>query len=197
MKGPMTSPITVQHIELRAIDQLMAFTGNARTHSREQILQVAASIREFGFVNPILVGTDDVIVAGHARLQAAHQLGMREVPVIVLGHLTEIQRRALVIADNQLALQAGWDEEMLRRELASLQSDDFPLSLIGFDDTDLARLLEAHDSADGLRDEDAVPAMAATPVTLPGELWNLGIHKLFCGDATVVADVRRGDALFL
>jgi DNA modification methylase len=187
----MTSPITVQHIELRAIDQLIAFAGNARTHSREQILQIAASIREFGFVNPILVGTDDVIIAGHARLQAAQHLGMGEVPVIVLGHLTEIQRRALVIADNQLALQAGWDEEMLRRELASLQNDDFPLDLIGFDDTDLARLLEAQDAGAGLRDEDAVPAIAATPVTLSGELWTLGQHKLLCGDATLVTDVAQ------
>src|SRR5579864_1383765 len=190
-RSTMPSPITVQQLEMRAVHQLLPYAGNARTHSREQIAQIAASIREYGFVNPILAGADNVIIAGHARLLAAQQVGMLEVPVIVLGHLTEAQRRALVIADNQLALQAGWDEEMLRRELASLQNGDFPLDLIGFDDTDLARLLEAQDAVAGLRDEDAVPAIAATPVTLPGELWNLGQHKLLCGDATLVADVAR------
>src|SRR5580704_9318313 len=116
----MITLITVQQIEHWEIERLISFPGNARTHTREQIAQIAASIAEFGFVNPILVGTDAVIIAGHARLLAAQKLGMREVPVIVLGHLSETQRRALVIADNQLALNAGWDEEKLREELAAL-----------------------------------------------------------------------------
>src|ERR1700692_1938231 len=137
----MTFPTIVQHIERWSIDCLTAFSGNARTHTREQIAQIAASIAEFGFVNPILVGSDAVIIAGHARLLAAQKLSMREVPVIVLGHLSETQRRALVIADNQLALNAGWDEEKLREELAALRDEDFNLDLLGFDDDELARQL--------------------------------------------------------
>lgn len=116
---------------------------------------------------------------------------MTEVPVITLGHLSEIQRRALVIADNQLALNAGWDEEMLRRELTSLQSEDFSLDLVGFDDAELARILASEDPIAGLGDEDAVPAVAETAITRPGELWNLGVHKLLCGDARSLHDVDR------
>src|SRR5579862_3780548 len=139
----MPSPITVQHVEHWAIEKLIPFAGNARTHSPDQIAQIAASITEFGFVNPILVGTDRIVIAGHARLLAARRLGMSEVPVIVLDHLSEVQRQALVIADNQLALNAGWDEELLRLELTSLQKQEFPLELIGFDEDELVRLLEA------------------------------------------------------
>jgi ParB-like chromosome segregation protein Spo0J len=123
------------------IDKLIPYARNARTHSPEQIAQVAGSIAEFGFVNPILVGADNVIIAGHARLLAAKKLGMTEVPVIVLDHLSETQRRALVIADNRLALNAGWDEEMLRIELAALQGVDFNLNLTGLAEVELARLL--------------------------------------------------------
>jgi ParB-like chromosome segregation protein Spo0J len=114
------------------IDKLIPYARNARTHSPEQIAQVAASITEFGFVNPILVGADKVIIAGHARLLAAKQLGMKEVPVIVLAHLSEAQRRALVIADNRLALNAGWDDTLLHTELAALQDVNFNLDLMGF-----------------------------------------------------------------
>ena len=120
----MQHPLTVQLIELWSIDRLRPFDHNARTHSDQQVEQIMASIREFGFVNPILVGPDGVIVAGHARLMAARLLAMPQVPVIVLGHLSEAQRRALVIVDNQLALNAGWDEELLRAELAALQEQE-------------------------------------------------------------------------
>jgi ParB-like chromosome segregation protein Spo0J len=120
------------------------------------VAQIAASIREFGFVNPILVGVDGGIIAGEGRLRAARTEGMHEVPVIVLEHLSEVQRRALVIADNQLALNAGWDEQMLREQLAALQDQDFNLDLLGFDDQELARQLAEHEAAAGLTDEDEV-----------------------------------------
>ena len=187
----MTSPITVYQIERWAVERLIVFAANARAHTGDQIAQIAASIVEFGFVNPILVGADGVIIAGHARLLAAKKLGMTEVPVIILGHLSEIQRRALVIADNQLALNASWDEDMLRRELLALQEEDFSLDVIGFDDAELMRILAAEDLVAGLGDEDAIPDIAETVITQRGDLWNLGDHKLFCGDAQSVKDVDR------
>ena len=129
-------------VERRSIDRLIPYIRNARTHTEEQVAQVAASIVEFGWTNPILVGADGVIIAGHARLLAARKLGMTEVPVIVLDHLTETQRRALVLADNRLALNAGWDEEMLRVELESLQEDGFNLDIVGFTDEEIEDLLQ-------------------------------------------------------
>lgn len=173
--------VMVGKIERRKIDQLTAYTYNARTHSEGQIAQIAASIREFGFVNPILIGTDNTIIAGHARWQAASRLGMSELPVIVLAHLSNAQRRALVVADNQLAANAGWDEEKLRLELAALQAEEFDLGLLGFDDGALQRLL-AEQEADV--DPDAVPPVPPMPTTVPGDLWLLGNHRLLCGDAT-------------
>jgi len=172
------------------IGQLIAYPRNARTHSLQQIDQIAASIREFGWTNPILAGPDNILIAGHARLLAAKQLGMTEVPVIVLAHLTEAQRRALVIADNQLALNAGWDEESLRAELAALQLEDFDVSLIGFEDEELARLLAAED-ADGLADEDAVPEPPDNPVTVLGDVWVCGRHRVLCGDATSMGAIEK------
>src|ERR1019366_8701067 len=146
-------------VERWPISWLIPRVTNPRTHTPEQIAQVAASMKEFGWTNPILVGADNDVLAGHARLAAARQLGMTEVPVIQLGHLTEAQRRALVIADNQLAITgAGWDEDTLRLELAALHEESFDLSLVGFDDDELARLLAQQDATEGLTDEDAVPA---------------------------------------
>src|SRR5579862_5110858 len=138
-----------KHIELWLIDKLITWARNPRTHSDAQVAQIAASIAEFGFNNPILVDAKSGIIAGHGRLLAARKLGLTEVPVIVLNHLTEAQKRAYVIADNQLALNAGWDEELLRVELASLQDEEFNLDLIGFEDAELARLLAAPDAAEG------------------------------------------------
>jgi|HubBroStandDraft_1064217.scaffolds.fasta_scaffold01566_8 DNA modification methylase len=181
------------------VSLLIPFVGNSRTHSREQVTQIARSIEAFGFVNPILVGPDNVIIAGAGRLLAARQLGLKEVPVIVLGHLTEAQRRALVIADNQLALNAGWDEESLRIELQALQETEFDLSLIGFDDDELARLLAAtEEPTTGLTDEDDIPDAAETPITRLGEIWlmgspgsDVGAHRVMAGDATDRAQVDR------
>jgi DNA modification methylase len=182
-------------IERWAVDRLIPNDVNPRTHSPEQVEQIAASIREFGFVNPILIGADGKIIAGQGRFRAALTLGMREVPVIALEHLSEIQRRALAIADNQLALNAGWDEQMLREELAALRDEDFNLDLLGFDDQELARQLANQDAA-GLRDEDDVPDVPTAPVTRPGDLWLLGprtghAHKVLCGDATASLDTTR------
>ena len=168
-----------------ALDKLLPYACNARTHTAEQIAQVAASIVEFGWTNPILVGADGIIIAGHARLLAARKLGMTEVPVIVLDHLTPAQRRALVIADNRLALSAGWDEEMLRVELQSLEEEGFDLDLVGFTDEELEELLrDPEETREGLTDEDAVPEEPERAVTEPGDVWILGEHRLLCGDAT-------------
>lgn len=139
-------------IQVWNIDRLIPYARNPRTHSDAQVAQIAASIRAFGFNNPILVDTKAGIIAGHGRLLAARKLQLKEVPVIVLDHLSETQKRAYIIADNQLALNAGWDDEMLRIELAALQEDNFDVNLAGFDDVELARLLAAQDTAPGLAD---------------------------------------------
>src|ERR1019366_1668524 len=186
----LTHPMA-QRIELWPIDRLIPFARNPRTHSDAQVAQIAASIAEFGFNNPILVDTKDGIIAGHGRLLAARKLQLAEVPVIVLDHLTEAQKRAYILADNQLALNAGWDDTLLAAELAALQREDFNLDLIGFEDEELARLLAAQDAADGLTDEDAVPELQETPISVLGDLWILGDHRLLVGDAPVSADVAK------
>src|SRR5437763_3548286 len=158
----LTHPIA-RSIEYWPLDKLIPYDRNPRTHSDAQIAQIAASIAEFGFINPILVDTEDGVVAGHARLLAARELQLAEVPVIVLDHLTEAQKRAYILADNQLALNAGWDEPLLAVELAALQQEDFDVSVLGFKDEVLARLLAAQDAAEGLTDEDAVPELPEAP----------------------------------
>ncbi|MCL4778897.1 MAG: site-specific DNA-methyltransferase [Gammaproteobacteria bacterium] len=168
--------------------KLVPYARNARTHSEAQVAQIAASIAEFGFTNPILAGSDGVIVAGHGRLAAAQKLGLDAVPVVVLDHLTPTQRRALVIADNRIAENAGWDEELLRVELEGLQDEGFDLDLTGFDADALAELLASDEPVnEGQSDEDAVPEVGETPVSRPGDVWQLGPHRLLCGDATVAA----------
>jgi DNA modification methylase len=174
------------------VDRLLPYSRNARTHTDEQVAQIAASIAEFGFVNPILIGRDGILIAGHARLAAARKLQMAEVPVIVLDHLSPTQRRALVLADNRLALNSGWDEDMLRVELASLREEAFDLDLVGFSDDELEDLLrDPEETHSGLTDEDAVPEEPGPAVTKPGDLWILGAHRLLCGDATRMADVEK------
>jgi DNA modification methylase len=180
-----------KHIEMWLIERLIPWAKNPRTHSDAQVAQIAASVAEFGFNNPILVDTKAGIIAGHGRLLAAQKLGLEEVPVIILDHLSEAQKRAYILADNQLALNAGWDEDLLRAELAALQAEDFDLNLIGFEDDELARLLAAQDAAEGLTDEDAVPELPQSPVSVTGDLWILGDHKLLVGDATKQADGDR------
>jgi len=174
------------------VDRLIPYARNARTHSDEQVAQIAASIAEFGWTNPILAGSDGIIIGGHARLLAARKLGMTEVPVIVLDHLTETQRRALVLADNRLALNAGWDEEMLRVELESIRDDGFDLEVTGFSDDELEDLLKAPEEVvAGNTDEDAVPEAPETAVTVSGDVWLLADHRLLCGDATQIEAVEK------
>ena len=172
--------------------KLIPYARNARTHSEDQVAQIAASIAEFGFTNPILAGSDGIIVAGHGRLAAAQKLGLEIVPVVVLDHLTPTQRRALVIADNRIAENAGWDLDVLRIELEALQLEDFDLDITGFDADALAELI-AGDEPDneGQTDEDAVPEVAETPISRPGDVWIMGQHRLLCSDATVAESYDR------
>lgn len=179
-------------IQLWPIDRLVPYNKNARTHSDDQVEQIAASIREFGFTNPILVDSENGIIAGHGRLMAAKVVGLDQVPVIVLDHLTDAQRRAYILADNKLALNAGWDDALLSEELRTLDGEDFDLSVIGFSDEELADLLEPPevDGVDGA-DEDAVPETPVEPVTVLGDVWVLGKHRLMCGDATDASAVDK------
>jgi len=167
------------------IERLLPYIRNARTHSEEQIAQIAASIAEFGFTAPILAGSDGVIVAGHGRLAAARKLALATVPVVVLEHLTPTQRRALVIADNKIAENAGWDDELLRLELADLQEANFDLALTGFDADELLEIMAGEETTtEGQTDEDAAPEVPVIPVSKPGDVWMCGQHRLLCGDST-------------
>jgi ParB-like chromosome segregation protein Spo0J len=179
-------------IELWPIDRLRPYERNPRTHSDAQVDQIAASMVEFGWTNPVLVDEQGGILAGHGRLLAARKLGLAEVPVIRFEHLSEAQKRAYLIADNQLALQAGWSEELLGAELAWLRDERFDLDLVGFDATELERLLAIADGEAGSDEaEDEVPEPPEEPVSRLGDLWVLGNHRLLCGDATVQVDVER------
>ena len=175
-------------VELWPLDRLIPHARNARTHSDAQVAQIAGSIAEFGFVNPVLVGDDGVIVAGHGRIMAARKLGLEQAPVIVLAHLSPTQRRALMIADNQIASNSGWDDEMLAAELAALKEEEFDLDLLGFDDADLDRLLAETIEASEASDE--APEPPAVPISRPGDVWICGEHRVICGDATVLGDVE-------
>jgi DNA modification methylase len=177
------------------IDRVLPYAANARTHPDEQVAQIAASIAEFGFNVPVLLDDAGVLIAGHGRVLAARRLGLDAVPAIRLGHLTEAQARAYRIADNQIALNSGWDETLLAEELRALRTEDVDLGLLGFDQETLDRLLnetgfEADEAAAEAADQPA-PAPPVVPVTRPGNLWLLGRHRLLCGDATSAADVAR------
>jgi DNA modification methylase len=180
----MTPSWMADKVEPWPTSKLLPYARNARTHSDEQVAQIAASIVEFGFTSPILAGSDGIIVAGHGQLAAAQKLGLEQVPVVVLDHLTPTQRRALVITDNRLAEQAGWDAALLRLELAELQDADFDLSLTGFDADDLAELMADEERQSGQTDDDQVPEIPETPVSRLGDVWLMGGHRLVCGDAT-------------
>lgn len=174
-------------LQLVNVSDLIPFARNSRTHSDEQVAQIAASIKEFGFTNPILTDGENGIIAGHGRLQAARKLGLTEVPTIPLEGLTDAQKRAYVIADNKLALNAGWDAQLLASEIAGLADDDFDLSLLGFNEDELAALLV--DKTEGLTDPDDVPEVPADPVSVLGDVWLLGKHRLACGDCTDVGAI--------
>lgn len=181
-----------ERIEHWPIDKLLPYVRNARQHSEEQIARIAASIAEFGFVNPILTGADGVLVAGHGRLAAARKLGLATVPVVVLDHLTPTQRRALVLADNRLAELATWDDALLRVELEALQDEGFDLDLTGFDADALAELLaDEEPQIEGRTEDDAAPDVPEEPVSRQGDVWRLGPHRLVCGDATTAEVYAR------
>ncbi len=188
----MSEPWLSTHIERWPTEKLVPYARNARTHSEGQVAQIAASIVEFGFTNPILAGSDGVIVAGHGRLAAAQKLGLETVPVVVLDHLTPTQRRALIIADNRIAENAGWDDAMLRIELQSLQEDGFNLDITGFDADALAEIMAGEETTvDGNTDEDAIPELSETTISRPGDVWILGNHRLVCGDATQTSSYEQ------
>ena len=185
------------NIETLPVADLIPYARNARTHSDAQVAQLAASIREFGFCNPILIDGQSGIIAGHGRLLAARQLGMDTVPCVRLGHLSDTQRRAYILADNRLALSAGWDEAMLALELSALRIEAFDLDLTGFDPGEIGDLLDGADLAGGETDGDTEPQIdRAEELRVKwgvesGQLWHLGAHRLLCGDSTKAEDVAR------
>lgn len=165
------------------IDELIPYIRNARTHSPEQVAQIAASIKEFGFLSPVVVSEDNTILCGHGRVAAAQKLGLKKIPCIKESHLTETQKRAYIIADNKLSLNAGWDHELLSIELSELQGEDFDLDLLGFDEKELLDIFSNEDEVE--EDDFNVEEELKKPsITKPGDIWTLGRHKLICGDST-------------
>lgn len=177
-------------IEYVSVDSLIPYVNNARTHSPEQVAQISASIKEFGFTNPVLIDGENGLIAGHGRVMAARKMGMKEVPSIQLSHLTAVQKRAYILADNKLALNAGWDDDLLALELSQLDDLGFDMALIGFTDEELGDLMPSEET-EGLTDEDAVPEVPVNPVTVLGDVWILGNHRLMCGDSTSIDAVEK------
>ena len=177
-------------VEYKNIKELIPYCNNSRTHSDDQVLQIASSIKEFGFTNPVLIDGQGGIIAGHGRIMAAQKLKIDEVPTITLSDLSEAQKKAYIIADNKLALNSGWDDELLKIELEQLKELDFDLGLIGFSDDELA-LLMGGETTEGLVDEDQVPELVDDPVTVLGDVWLLGNHRLMCGDSTSIDAVEK------
>lgn len=188
--GKNMNIISVEAIEQWPTKKLIPYARNSRVHDDSQISQIAGSIAEFGFVNPILLGEDNVIIAGHGRLMAAQQLGLETVPVIVLKHLSELQRRALVIADNRLAEKSSWNEDLLRLELSDLDDIGFDLDIVGFSDVELEELLAGGEDENHEESEN-IPQIEETVIARAGELWILGSHRLYCGDSTDYDAVAR------
>jgi len=176
-------------IEMIKVEDLIPYAKNSRTHTAEQVAQIAGSIKEFGFTNPVLIDADNGIIAGHGRVLAAQKLGRKNVPSLRLSHLSETQKRAYIIADNKLAMNAGWDDEMLSLEIKDLKDLDFDISLTGFDELEVSNLLR--DVTEGETDPDEVPEPPEEPTTKLGDLFELGDHRLLCGDATSAEDVAR------
>ncbi|MDB5658094.1 MAG: modification methylase [Cypionkella sp.] len=193
----MNAPLSPKQIEYWPLAQLKPYARNGKTHDANQVAKIAASMAEFGWTVPVLVAADGDLIAGHGRILAAAHLGLTEVPVIVLGHLTEAQRRAYRIADNKLTELGGWDEALLLQELQALLAEDFDLGLIGIPEDELDALLaDADDRSISDGAADAIPDPPAEPITRPGDIWALGKHRLCCGDATdpsAVAKLMQGE----
>jgi len=176
-------------LKYKSLDDLIPYVGNSRTHSDDQVAQIAASIKEFGWTNPVLLDGDNGVIAGHGRILAARKLGYKDVPTIELSHLTQAQKKAYVIADNKLALNAGWDEAVLLAEFEGLKDAGYDLSLTGFSDDEIKALVP--EIVEGLTDEDAVPDVPEEPKTKLGDIYILGNHRLMCGDSTMLHDVEK------
>lgn len=182
---------TTTEMQLVSLDKLVPYVNNARTHSPEQIGKLRSSLREFGFINPIIIDRDFGIIAGHGRVLAAREEGIKEVPCVFVDHLTEAQKKAYIIADNRMALDAGWDEELLRVEIEALQAEAFDLSLTGFGDDELADLLGADEKEVEDDDYDLSEALEKAAFVEKGDVWVVGKHRLYCGDATNADDVSK------
>ena len=177
-------------MQLVPIGKLIPYVNNARTHSKEQITKLRSSLREFGFVNPVIIDREFNVIAGHGRILAAKEENIEQVPCVFVDHLTEAQKKAYILADNRFALDAGWDEDMLRVEMEALQGMDFDISLTGFDESEIADLFAADDNEAQEDDFDEDAALQAEPFVKAGDLWLLGKHRLLCGDATKPEDVK-------
>jgi DNA modification methylase len=177
-------------VEQKKINELIPYVNNARTHDDQQIMQLASSIKDFGFNNPILIDKQNGIIAGHGRLEAARKLGLDTVPTIKLEHLTDAQRKAFILADNRIAMNSGWNTELLALELKDLEDINIDLEMLGFDAKELASLLEP-EQVEGNTDEDAVPEVPEEPTTKLGDIYKLGNHRLMCGDSTDIESVER------
>ncbi|WP_337742246.1 ParB N-terminal domain-containing protein, partial [Acidaminococcus intestini] len=174
---------TTKEMKLIPIDELIPYVNNARTHSPEQINKLRASLREFGFINPVIIDKDKNIIAGHGRVMAAREEGIQEVPCVLVDYLTDAQKKAYILADNRMALDAGWDEEILRVEIESLQGADFDVSLTGFDEDEIAHIFD--EETEAKEDDFDVEEELQKPVfSKAGDLWQLGKHRVLCGDST-------------
>ena len=180
---------TTTDMELVSIDKLIPYVNNARTHSKEQINKLRSSLREFGFINPVIIGRDYGIIAGHGRVMAAREEGINEVPCVFVDHLTEAQKKAYIIADNRMALDAGWDEEILRVEIEALQAEAFDISLTGFGEDEISDLFGSDKTDVEDDDYDLTAALEKAAFVEKGDVWVVGKHRLVCGDATNEADV--------
>ena len=183
---------TTAEMQLVPIAKLVPYVNNARTHSPEQIMKLRSSLREFGFINPVIIDRDFGVIAGHGRILAAKEEGITEVPCVFADHLTEAQKKAYIIADNRMAMDAGWDEELLRVEIEALQADAFDLSLTGFDEKELVGLF-GDDSENDVKDDDfdLTAALEKASFVERGDIWMVGKHRLMCGGATCAEDVAR------
>ena len=181
---------TTSEMQLVPIGKLVPYVNNARTHSKEQIAKLRSSLREFGFVNPVIIDREFNVIAGHGRILAAKAENIEQVPCVFVDYLTEAQKKAYILADNRFALDAGWDEEMLRVEMEALQGMDFDISLTGFDESEIADLFAADDNEAQEDDFDEEAALQAEPFVKVGDLWLLGRHRLLCADSTNTEDVK-------
>ncbi len=175
---------TTTEMQLVDVAKLIPYVNNARTHNSQQILKLRSSLREFGFINPVIIDRDYNVIAGHGRILAAKEEGIREVPCVFVDYLTPAQKKAYILADNRMAMDAGWDEELLRVEIESLQGADFDIALTGFDEKDIAELFAGEDGDAEDDNFDVDSELKKPPVTKSGDVWLLGNHRLVCGDST-------------